>query len=121
MTSWSNWGNATVVGGAVQVGTAAGGLGQDVATRLTAGARYQVTALANITTGAEGVFVGVKLTDSAGGVLLNQSQLVSALSPTGVAIAFTAPAGVVGCNVYVWKNQNAAIGVVDNLALTAVA
>ncbi|MHB1121342.1 MAG: glycosyl hydrolase family 8 [Ramlibacter sp.] len=121
MTGWQNWGNSVVVAGALQVGSAAGGVGQNISGKATAGAKYQFSATANITTAAEGVFVGVKVLDSAGAVLLEQVKVVSSLTPAAVSIAFTAPQGAAGFQVYVWKNQNAAIGVVDNVSLTAVA
>jgi len=121
LTGWNNWGNSQVVGGALQVGTAAGGMGQDVYTKLTAGTKYQLTGQANITAAAEGVFVGVKLMNSSGGALVEQQQLISSLTPAGVSISFTAPQGVASGYVFVWKNTNGAIGVVDNLALVAVA
>ena len=110
-----------MVAGALQVGTAAGGVGQDVASKLTAGKNYQLTANANITAAAEGVYVGVKLMDSAGTVLLNRTQLVSSLTPSAVSISFTAPQGMASGLVFVWKNANTAIGVVDNVSLVAVA
>jgi Glycosyl hydrolases family 8 len=121
LTGWSNWGNSQVVGGVLQVGTAAGGLGQNIDTKVAGGVRYRLTGTANITAAAEGVFVGVKLMDSAGTVLLDQLQVVSSLTPAAVAITFTAPAGVASGYVYVWKNANAALGVVDNLSLAVTA
>lgn len=121
LTSWNNWGNSQVVNGALQVGAAAGGVGQDVYAKLTAGARYTLSAQANITAAAEGVYVGVKLMDSAGATLLDQAQLVSSLTPAGVSISFTAPQGVAKGYVFVWKNLSSAIGVVDNMSLVALA
>jgi hypothetical protein len=120
LASWNNWGNSVVVAGAVNVGTAAGGIAQDVWSQLTAGKSYQLTGIANITLAAEGVFVGIKLMDSAGAVLVNQTQLVASLTPTGVSIAFTAPSGAASGYVYLWKNANSAIAVVDNLQLVAL-
>ena len=121
LTGWNNWGNSVVVAGALNVGTAAGGLGQDIYSKVTAGTKYQVTGTANITAAAEGVYVGVKLMDAAGNVLVQQAQLVSSLTPAAVSVSFTAPSGVASGYVYVWKNANTAIAVVDNLSLTAVA
>jgi hypothetical protein len=121
LTYWSNWGNSQVVGGALQVGTAAGGVGQNIFDKLTPGTRYVLTGSAHITAAAEGVFVGVKLMDSAGAALVSQQQLVSSLTPAGVSISFTAPQGVASGYVFVWKNTNGAIGVVDNLTLAAAA
>ena len=121
MAGWQDWGNAAVIGGALNVGTAAGGAGQNINGKATPGAKYQFTATANITAAAEGVFVGVKVLNSAGAVLLEQVKVVSSLTPAAVSIAFTAPQGAAGFQVYVWKNQNAALGVVDNMALVSVA
>jgi hypothetical protein len=120
LTGWTNWGNAQNVNGALQVGTAAGGVGQDVTSKLVAGRKYQLTGMANITTAAQGVFVGVKLLDASGAVLLNQEQLVSSLSPSSVSVIFTVPAGVSTATAFVWKNANTALGVVDKLALVQV-
>jgi hypothetical protein len=121
LTGWNNWGNSQVVGSALQVGTAAGGVGQDVYAKLTAGTRYQLTASANITAAAEGVFVGIKLMNSAGAILVEQQQLVSSLTPAGVSITFTAPQGATSGYAFVWKNANSAIAVVDNISLQAIA
>jgi hypothetical protein len=120
MTGWADWGNTAIVNGALQVGTNAGGCGQDIGSKLTAGKTYVLTGTANITTAAEGVFVGVKLLNASGAELVNQSQLVSSTAGTAVSITFTVPAGVASGQVYVWKNANAAYGLVRNLSLVAV-
>jgi hypothetical protein len=121
MNGWADWGNTAIAGGALQVkANVAGGCGQDVLTKLVAGKTYLLTATANITTAAEGVFVGVKLTDASGAALVNQTQLVTSTSPTAVSIKFTAPAGVANGNVFVWKNANGAAGVIDNVSLVAI-
>lgn len=121
MGGWNNWGNSLVVGGALQVGAAAGGTGQDIYSKVTAGTRYQLSGQAHITAAAEGVFVGVKLMNSAGAILVEQQQVISSLTPGAVSITFTAPQGVASGYVYVWKNANSAVAVVDNLALVPVA
>jgi hypothetical protein len=120
MTGWVDWGNTAIAGGALQVGTNAGGCGQDVAAKVVAGKTYLLTGTANITAAAEGVFVGVKLLDASGAALVSQAQLVSSTAPTAVSITFTVPAGVASGNVFVWKNANAAYGVIDNVSLVAV-
>ena len=121
MNGWGDWGNTAIVSGALQVkANTAGGCGQDIVTKLVAGKTYLLTATANITTAAEGVFVGVKLTDASGAALVNQAQLVTSTSPKSVSIKFTAPAGIASGNVFVWKNANGAAGVVDNVSLVAV-
>jgi len=121
MTGWSDWGNTAIVGGALQVNAnTAGGCGQVIAAKVVAGKTYLLTGTANITAAAEGVFVGVKLMDATGAALVNQTQLVSSTASTAVSITFTVPAGVASGNVFVWKNANAAAGVVDNLVLVAL-
>jgi hypothetical protein len=121
LTGWTNWGNSVVASGAVQVGTAAGGIAQDIGTKLTAGTKYQLTGHALISLAGEGVFVGVKLMDAAGTVLLNQSQLVSSLTAANLTVSFTAPQGAASGVVYIWKNADSALGYVDDLSLVAVA
>jgi len=120
MANWNDWGNTWVAGGTLQIASwAAGGAGQDIGGKLAAGTAYQLTGSANITTSAEGVYIGVKLMDSWGNVLLDKQQVISSVTPAGVSVAFTAPASATSGYVYVWKNANAAVGVVDNLVLTA--
>jgi hypothetical protein len=121
ISGWQNWGNAMVSDGSLHVGSAAGGVGQDISGKLSAGTRYMLTGNANITTAAEGVFIGVKALNSAGAELLNEAHVVSSTSSTGVSIMFTAPAGTVGGMVYVWKNANSAVAVIHDLTLVAVA
>jgi len=121
MTGWIDWGNTAIVAGALQVGTSAGGCGQDITGKIVAGKTYKVTGTARITTAAEGVWVGIKLMNASGAVLVNPVQLVAATASTNVSFTFTVPAGVASANIFVWKNANGAYGVVDNLSLTAVA
>ncbi len=117
MTGWVNWGNSQVASGVLQVGTAAGGAAQDIYMKLTPGKQYTLTSQACINTAAEGIFVGVTLKDSVGAVLLDQSRLVNALSFNGVSLTFTVPQGMTSGYVYVWKNANAAMGLIDNFSL----
>jgi hypothetical protein len=119
LTGWSNWGNSVASGNAVRVGTAAGGLAQDIASRLKAGTNYKVTATANITLAAEGVWVGVKMMDASGNVVVNQAQLVNSTTAANVSLTFTMPSNAVSGYVYVWKNTNVATGVVTNVSVVA--
>jgi hypothetical protein len=120
MASWSDWGNTWIGNGALNVNTSAGGAGQDISGRLAAGARYRLSATAHITSPAEGVFIGVKVMDAWGGQLLHEARTVNSLTPTGMAVDFTAPSGAVSASVYIWKNASGAVAVVDNVALTAL-
>jgi len=121
MASWNNWGNAQVVNGALNAGTAAGGAAQDIASKLVAGKQYRLSGSARITTAAEGVFVGIKLMDSAGNVLVNEVACASSVTMVSGFLTFTAPQGATSGYVFIWKNASAAIGIVGNLSLVAVA
>ena len=120
MSGWIDWGNSSVVAGALRVGTNAGGCAQDISGKVVAGKTYKVTASANVTAVSEGVFIGVKLMDGTGAALVNQAQLVATTASSPVTITFTVPAGVASGNVFVWKNANAAVGVIDNVTLVAM-
>jgi hypothetical protein len=119
LSGWQNWGNSVVVGGLLQVGMGAGGVAQDIASKLTAGKAYNVTAQAALTAAGQGIFVGVKLMDAAGNVLVNQVQSTTSVVAANLSLTFTAPAGAVSGYVYVWKNADTVIGLVDNITLAA--
>ncbi len=119
LSNWNNWGNSVVAAGVLQVGTGAGGVAQDIYSKVTAGRQYKVTAQASITGASEGVYIGVKLMDSAGNLLVNQVQLVNTVTATGVTLAFTAPQGATSGYVYVWKNADSVKGLVGNVVLSA--
>jgi hypothetical protein len=119
LSGWNNWGNSQAIGGAVNVGTGAGGVAQDILSKLVPGKSYQLTGLAGVTAPSEGVFVGVRIMDASGTMLVNQTQLVSAMSATNVSVAFTAPANAATGYVFVWKNANAATGLAGKLVLSA--
>ncbi len=121
MTGWANWGNSLVSNGSLQVGTGAGGVGQDLAGKLTPGATYLLSGKGSITAVAEGVFIGVSVTNSTGVVVLDQRQLINSLSAVNVSIRFTVPQGATGGTVFIWKNQNGALAVVDEMILTQAA
>lgn len=76
MSAWSNWGNTRVVAGmgtsgsqAMQVGTAAGGGGLDVA-GIAPGTTYRLSAQVKVSDPSETGYVGVKFMDDAGATLL---------------------------------------------------
>jgi len=117
MAGWENWGNAWVAAGALNVGTGAGGVAQQLAGKLTAGTIYQLTGLAHQSGAGDGVCVGVKLMDQWGGVLVDRIERIDSQSAAGVSITFTAPQGTASGHVFVWKNASGAVGVVDNLSL----
>ncbi|MDB5875185.1 MAG: hypothetical protein JWQ07_4627 [Ramlibacter sp.] len=120
LANWNNWGNSQVVAGALQVGTVAGGVAQDVYTQLVPGKTYKLSGMASITAAAEGVFIGVKLMDSSGAMLVNQTVLANSLAPVNGSVTFTVPQGVASGYVFIWKNTNSAVAVVDSLSLVAV-
>ncbi len=45
--------------------------------------------------------------------------MVNTVTPKGVTLSFTAPQGVASGYVYVWKNADLTIGLVDNVVLAA--
>jgi hypothetical protein len=61
----------------------------------------------------------VRIMDASGTMLVNQTQLVSAMSATNVSVSFTAPANAASGYVFVWKNANAAMGLAGRLVLAA--
>jgi hypothetical protein len=119
LSNWNNWGNSQVYGGVVNVGTGAGGVAQDIMAKIAAGRSYQLTGVAGVSAPSEGVFVGVRVMDQWGGVLVNQQQLVTTVGSGGLSVSFSAPQGAASAYVYVWKNANGAMATVGQLSLVA--
>jgi len=120
LAGWEDWGNTWVDDGALNVGTGAGGVAQHVANKLAAGQRYQLTVTGNLSAASEGVFVGVKLENEWGGVLVDQLEAVNSLSPATGSVTFTVPQGVARGYVFVWKNANGAVAQARKLSLVAI-
>ena len=126
LNGWANWGNSVAVTGqavagsfALRVGTADGGIGQTVISRVTAGARYRYTGSALVSAAGEVVYLGVKFTGAAGTVLELQTQ-VRTTAYSRFTIDFTLPQGATDGYVYVWKNAGPGFAYVDEVSLSAL-
>ena len=124
LSGWNNWGNAAAVTGqaasgsyALRVGTGSGGLGQNVLTRLTPGARYRLTGSARLSVAGDFAWVGVKFENASGGVLQESQVRIMATSYSPFSVEFTAPTGAAVGYVYVWKSAGAGYVYVDALDL----
>lgn len=124
LTSWTNWGNSTAVTGqalsgtsSLQIGMAAGGMGQLISAPLTVGTTYRVSASAKVASAPDIVYIGVKVLNSAGGVLLDFSRQVGTTSYSTATIDFIMPQGGARTWVYLWKNAGAGYGYVDDVSL----
>jgi hypothetical protein len=65
------------------------------------------------------VYLGVKVLNSAGTVLFDQSRAVGTTSYSTINIDFTAPQGGARAWVYIWKNAGSGYGYADDLSLVA--
>jgi hypothetical protein len=116
LSGWENWGNSTTISGqgangslyALRVGTAAGGVGQDVISRLVPGSRYRLTASARIGSSTIQSWVGIKFFTSSGEVLFEQAvQVTSSAYTASDMLDFVAPSGASRAYVYYWKDAGA--------------
>lgn len=127
LANWVDWGNAgTSFAGAAsgisaaQVGTGAGGFGQDVG-GIVAGRPYRVSALARVSSPGEIGYLGVMFLDDAGRGLLAQNAVFRATAYARVQADVTAPANATRAQVFVWKNSGDGIAFVDDVSFTEVA
>jgi hypothetical protein len=119
LAGWNDWGNSVAAGGPVMVGPAAGGLAQDLTSKLRRGTTYRLSGSGGLNGMGEGVYVGIKILDSAGGTLVNQVALARSLGMANGSISVTVPPDAASGIVYIWKNSDSAIGMVGNLSLVA--
>jgi hypothetical protein len=126
LASWSDWGNtsrssglAGVGSSAEQVGTGAGGFGQDVP-GILAGSTYRVSALAKVSTPSETGYLGVMFMDAAGTGLVAQSVVFRSTAVSTVQADVTAPAGATKAQVFVWKNAGDGFASIDQISLVRV-
>jgi hypothetical protein len=120
LTGWNNWGNSVAAGGAVQVGPPAGGIAQELTDKLARGVTYRLSGSGGINGAGEGVYVGVKILDGAGGTVMNQVVLARALGMSSGSMTFTVPPEAASGILYIWKNGDSAVGMVGNLSLAKV-
>jgi hypothetical protein len=119
LAGWNNWGNSVAAGGPVMVGPAAGGVAQELTSKLKRGGTYRLSGSGGLSGAGEGVYVGVKILDGAGGTLMNQVALAKSLGMANGSITFTVPPEAASGILYIWKNADSAIGMVGNLSLVA--
>lgn len=126
LSGWVDWGNAATSGqaaegaAAAQVGTGAGGFGQDVG-GIVAGGTYRLSGLAKVSTAGETGYLGVRFTDDAGTRLLEQSAAFGSTAYAAAQLELVAPANATRALVYVWKNAGGGFAYVDQVALGQVA
>lgn len=126
LSGWVDWGNAATSsqaaagGAAAQVGTGAGGLGQDVG-GIVAGATYRLSGLAQVSTAGETGYLGVRFTDDAGTRLLERSAAFGSTGYAAAQLELVAPANATRALVYLWKNAGSGFAYVDQVALGQVA
>lgn len=123
LASWEAWsaaGTSTVEVAAgtraVQVGTGAGGVGQDVQGILP-GNSYRLRALAKVGSAGESGYLGVMFTDDAGTALLAQNVVFRSGTYATVQADVKAPANATRAKVFVWKNAGDGFAYVDEVAL----
>jgi hypothetical protein len=126
LASWDNWGNAgtsttQAAAGALaaQVGTGAGGFGQNVA-GVIAGKTYRLSALAKVSSAGEAGYLGVRFMDDAGTNLLERNVAFSSTAYANAQLELVAPANATRALVYVWKNAGSGFAYVDEVALVQV-
>ena len=126
LAGWMDWGNTDrsmpAAAGifATQVGTGAGGFGQDVR-GIVAGSSYRVSAQARVSDPGETGYLGVMFMDDAGTGLLAQNAVFRSTTYASVQADVTAPAGATKAQVFVWKNAGEGFVHVDEVALVQVA
>ena len=126
LANWVNWGNAgasptqpAAGAAAAQVGTGAGGFGQNVG-GIVAGNTYRLTAQVQVSTAGEVGYLGVKFLDASGNSLLDRNVTFSSATYSTVQLDATAPANATTAMVYVWKNAGSGYAFVDEVALAQV-
>lgn len=116
---WSDWGNSMASGGAhtgnlaMQVGTGAGGRGQDV-TAYVAGASYTFCAWGNVGATGETGYAGVR---DNGSNTWSYSVAFTETSYTYKCIVFTPPANTTLLRPYLWKDTGSSYLYADDLRL----
>lgn len=123
LASWEAWsaaGTSTLEAAAgsraAQVGTHAGGVGQDVQ-GIVPGNSYRVSALAKVGSPGEIGYLGVIFTDDAGTGLQAQNVVFGAATYAIVEADVMAPAHATRAKVFVWKNDGGGFAYVDEVAL----
>lgn len=123
-SAWQPFGNLQVHSGdsaagpfAAQVGTGAGGAGQDVR-GIVPGTTYRVSAQVKVDTQDEIGYVGVMFEDDAGAGLLAQNVVFRSRTYSAVQVDATAPANATRALVFIWKNAGPTHAYLDEVSFT---
>jgi hypothetical protein len=127
MTGYESWGGypQAVTGQAhsgsysLQIAGAAGGVGRNILSLVSAGTNYVLSAYAKSTNPAEYAEISISFKNSAGTSLLTKTVQVKTTSYTQYSISFTAPSGASQAYIGVWKNGGTSVLNVDDFALTS--
>lgn len=123
LANWVDWGNSTSTShaaagaSAAQVGTGAGGFGQQVGAVVAANS-YRLRALAKVSDPGEIGYLGVLFTDDFGIGLAVQSVLFRGTSYSTTLVDVTPPANATKALVFVWKNAGGGFAFVDEVSLS---
>lgn len=123
--SWVDWGSSGAVSGVgssgsygMRVGTGAGGRGQEITAGVSAGANYTLNAWCKVSTSSETGYIGVKCYNSSNEEIgAFHVGAVDNVYYTQKYITFTAPAGTVKLQPYIWKNSGNGYLYVDDMEL----
>jgi len=127
LTGYQSWGgNPQAVSGdahsgnyALQVSSAAGGVGRDILSLLSAGKSYELSAYAKTNNASEYAELSITLRNSSGVNLVSKSVQVTSSSYTLYKFSFTVPDGTTFAQLGVWKNAGTSTMSVDDFALVA--
>ncbi|MGI6141376.1 MAG: beta-glucanase [Caldicoprobacterales bacterium] len=123
--SWNAWGNSFVVSNnaksgtySLRTGTGAGGRGQ-IIEGVTALKSYTFSVWGKVSKSNTMGYVGVDCMDANGNIISKPQLTFNSTSYTQKSVTFTAPAGTVQFQVFVWKNAEDGNGYiyVDDLSL----
>jgi len=121
-TGWNDWGNARAVSGqakngsyAMEVGTAAGGRGQQITSGFAPGNMLTLSAWGRA--GSDQGWVGIKFFSSSGSVLSDNSLQFTSTSYTYKTLNVTVPSGAAKLEVYVWKNAGSSYFYADDISV----
>lgn len=132
MTGWStNWGNSVITASgvyagasSVRVGTAAGGVNQEVMSKLSVGSSYTLSFAAKLgSTSDRAAEIGIEFFNSSGTVILDRHVVPASTSWSAGSVSFTVPSGATSALVYVYKGSGSSYLYADsfNLSLTSPA
>ncbi len=128
LSGWDDYGNARALNSAVyqgayalQVGTAAGGVGQNILSRLKAGATYRLSGYAKLVKDNEYAHFAADFKDASGKSLLTKSASITSADYKYYSFDFVFPSNSASAEVSIWKNAGMSTLYVDALKLVMLA